>query len=55
MAIAVKKLPADAGDIKRYSFNPRIGKMSWWKAWQSTSVFLPGDSQGQRTMVGYSP
>ena len=23
--------------------------------WQSTPVFLPGESHGQRSLVGYSP
>ena len=25
------------------------------KKWQSTAVFLPGESHGQRSLVGYSP
>ena len=25
------------------------------EAWQSTLVFLPGESRGQRSLVGYSP
>ena len=25
------------------------------EAWQPTPVFLPGESHGQRTLVGYSP
>ena len=25
------------------------------KAWQPTPVFLPGESYGQRSLVGYSP
>ena len=25
------------------------------EAWQPTSVFLPGESYGQRILVGYSP
>ena len=25
------------------------------EAWQSIPVFLPGESQGQRSLVGYSP
>ena len=24
-------------------------------AWQPTSIFLPGESHGQRSLVGYSP
>ena len=27
----------------------------WRKAWQPTPVFLPGESYGQRSLVGYSP
>ena len=27
----------------------------WRKAWQPTPVFLPGESHGQRSLVGYSP
>ena len=30
------------------------GKISW-RAWLSTPVFLSGESQGQRSLVGYSP
>ena len=29
--------------------------MHWRKKWQSTPVFLPGKSCGQRSLVGYSP
>ena len=25
------------------------------RVWQSTAVFLPGDSHGQRSLAGYSP
>ena len=27
----------------------------WRRAWQSTRVFLPGESYGQRSLAGYSP
>ena len=27
----------------------------WRKEWQPTPVFLPGESHGQRRLVGYSP
>ena len=27
----------------------------WRRAWQPTSVFLPGESHGQRSLEGYSP
>ena len=28
---------------------------TWRREWQSTPVFLPGESHGQRSLVGYSP
>jgi len=31
------------------------GKILWRRAWQSTPVFLPGESHGQKSLVGYSP
>ena len=27
----------------------------WNMKWQPTPVFLPGESQGQRSLAGYSP
>ena len=27
----------------------------WWRAWQPTPEFLPGESHGQRSLVGNSP
>ena len=30
------------------------GKILWRRAWQPTSVCLPGDSHGQRSLVGYN-
>ena len=29
---------------KRHGFNPWVGKILWNRAWQPTSVFLPGES-----------
>ena len=40
---------------KRLRFNPWVRKIPWRRAWQSTPVFLPGESHGQRSLVGYSP
>ena len=31
------------------------GKIPWRRAWQPTPVFLPGESHGQRSLVGYHP
>ena len=50
-----KNPPANAGDM-RCRFNPWVGKrLPWRRAWQPTPVFLPGESHGQRSLVGYSP
>ena len=46
--------PANAGDM-RHGFDPWVRKISWRWAWQPTSVFLPGESHGQRSIVGNSP
>ena len=40
---------------KRHGFNPCVGKIPWRRAWQPTQVFLPAKSQGQRSLLGYSP
>ena len=52
--LEVKNPPANAGD-RRHGFSPGIGKIPWRRAWQPTPVFLPGESLGQRSLVGYSP
>ena len=36
-------------------FDPWVGKIPWKRAQQLTPVFLPGESHGQRSLVGYSP
>ena len=40
---------------KRRGFDPWVGKIPWSGAWQPTPVFLPGESRGERSLVGYSP
>ena len=40
---------------KGCKFNPCVGNIPQRRAWQSTPVFLPGESYGQRSLVGYSP
>ena len=49
----VKNLPANAGDVIDVGSIPR--SIPSTRAWQSTPVFLPRESQGQKTLVGYSP
>ena len=50
-----KNLPANAGGHKRCGLDPWVGKIPWRREWQSTPVLLPGESHGQRSLVGYSP
>ena len=40
---------------KRHRFYPWVRTIPWRRAWQPTLVFLPGESCGQRNLVGYSP
>ena len=40
---------------KRCSFNPWVGKIPWRRKQQPTPAFLPGESHGQSTLVGYGP
>ena len=41
------KHPAcQGGRHKRCGFDPSVGKIRWRRAWQSTPVFLPGESLG---------
>ena len=40
---------------RRHGFDLWLGKIPWRRTWQSTPVFLPGKSCGQRSLVGYSP
>ena len=40
---------------KRCRFDPWVRKSPWRRKCQPTPVFLPGKSQEQRSLVGYSP
>ena len=40
---------------KRLGFSSWIGKIPWRKKWQPTPIFLPGESHGQRSLVGCRP
>ena len=55
MALVVKNLPASAGDIRDLTSDPWVEKTPCSRKWQATPVFLPGESHGQRSLVGYSP
>ena len=51
---AVKNLLA-IQETQEMWFSPWVGKIPWRRKWQSTPVFLPGESHGMRNLVGYSP
>ena len=48
----IKNPPAIAGDA---GLIPDLGKIPWRRKWQPIPVFLPGQSHGQRSLVGYCP
>ena len=47
----VMNLPA----MQKTWVQSRVGKIPWRREWQPSPVFLPGESHGQRRLVGYSP
>ena len=50
VAQIVKNLPA----MQEIQVHPWVGKIPWRGEWLPTPVFLPGESNGQRSLVGYS-
>ena len=36
---------------KRHRFDPWVGKILWRRAWQPIPVFLPRESDGQRSLT----
>ena len=50
----LKNLPAYAGDAGDVGLIPGLGRSSG-EGNQPTPVFLPGKSQGQRSLAGNSP
>ena len=61
MALEVKNPPASTGDIRDASSIPgrKVQSLGWEdaleKEMQPTPLFLPGESHGQRRLVGFSP
>ena len=55
MGLAVKNPPANAGDNKRWEFDPSVRKMPRRRAWQPTAIVLSGESHEQRSLAGYGP
>ena len=44
-----------ACQCRRRGFDPWVWKILWRRKWQPNSVFLPGESHGQRSLGVYSP
>ena len=40
---------------KTREFNPWFKKIPWRRAWQHNPIFLPRESEGLRSLMGYSP
>ena len=51
----VLTVPLKHLQFRRGRFHPWVGKIPWRRKWQPTLVFLPGESRGQTSLVGYSP
>ena len=41
--------------LQKTGFDPWVRKISWRREWLHIPEFLPGESHGQRSLVGYSP
>ena len=55
VVLVVKNTPANARDIKDTGSIPGSGRSPGEGNGNHSPVFLPGESHGQRSMVGYSP
>ena len=55
VALVVKILPANVGDLTEVGSIPGSGNIPWKRALQPTLVFLPGEFHGQRSLLGFSP
>ena len=53
--LVVKNLPGSAGDVRDAGWIPGLGRFPWRRKWQPTPVFLPRESNGQRSLTGYNP
>ena len=50
-----KQLSCQCKRLQRGRSHPWVGKIPWRRKWQPTPVFLPGESCGQTSLVGYNP
>ena len=55
MTLVLKNPPANAGDVRDAGSIAGSGRSPGGGHGDPTPVFLPGESHGQRSLVGYSP
>ena len=51
----LKNPPASARDAGNEGSISWVWKIPWRREWLTSPMFLPGESHGQRSLVGYSP
>ena len=53
VVLVVKNLLVTAGDVRDMGSIPgsTSRKVPWRRAWQTTPIFLPGESHGQRSLA----
>ena len=51
----IKNQSSNAGAARAMVLIPGSARFPWRRKWQPTPVFLPGESHGQRSLVGYHP
>ena len=51
----IKSPSANADEVRSAGLISGIRKIPWSQKGQPTPVFLPGESHGQRSLMGYSP
>ena len=53
--IGVSQVTESTCQCRRCGLNTWVGKSPWRRKWQPTPVILPGQSRGQRSLVGCNP
>ena len=52
VVLVVMNLTTKAGEVRHTGPSPWVRKIPWRREWQPAPVFLPGESHGQRSLVG---
>jgi len=54
-SLVAQRLKSVCLQCGRRGFDPWVGKIPWRRKRLPTPVFLPGESHGRRSLMGYSP